>query len=103
MVLLNLLDDNFEGVFEAADKSIEYNSDNSDLYQYLASAYVQIKEYEKALETYNKAFEKETDGSNWLSRNPENVKKYRHDLLCGYMFTVNAYYHMFSGMIKMNT
>ena len=58
MVLLNLLDDIFEGVFEAADKSIEYNSDNSDLYQYLASAYVQIKEYEKALETYNKAFEK---------------------------------------------
>lgn len=51
---------------------------------------------------YNKAFEKETDGSNWLSRNPENVKNYRNDLLCGYMFTVNAYYHMFSGMIKMN-
>ena len=51
---------------------------------------------------YNRAFEKETDGSNWLSRNPENVKNYRHDLLCGYMFTVNAYYHMFAGMIKMN-
>lgn len=51
---------------------------------------------------YNKHFEKETDGSNWLSRNPENVKKYRNDLLCGYMFTVNAYYHMFAGMIKMN-
>lgn len=51
---------------------------------------------------YNKHFEKETDGSNWLSRNPENVRQYRNDLLCGYMFTVNAYYHMFSGMIKMN-
>lgn len=51
---------------------------------------------------YNKAFEKETDGSNWLSRNPENVRNYRNDLMCGYMFTVNAYYHMFSGMIKMN-
>jgi alpha-beta hydrolase superfamily lysophospholipase len=51
---------------------------------------------------YNKRFEKETDGSNWLSRNPENVKNYRNDLLCGYMFTVNAYYHMFSGMIAMN-
>lgn len=51
---------------------------------------------------YNKAFEKETDGSNWLSRNPENVTKYKNDLLCGYMFTVNAYYHMFSGMIQMN-
>jgi len=51
---------------------------------------------------YNKAFEKETDGSNWLSRNPENVKKYKNDLHCGYMFTVNAYYHMFAGMMKMN-
>ena len=51
---------------------------------------------------YNKEFERETDGSNWLSRNPENVTKYKNDLLCGYMFTVNAYYHMFSGMIKMN-
>ena len=51
---------------------------------------------------YNKRFEKETDGSNWLSRNPENVRNYRNDLLCGYMFTVNAYYHMFDGMVKMN-
>ena len=52
--------------------------------------------------SYNKAFEKEMDGSNWLSRNPENVRKYRNDLLCGYMFTVNAYYHMFAGMVRMN-
>ena len=51
---------------------------------------------------YDKAFEKEKDGSNWLSRNPENVRKYRNDLHCGYMFTVNAYYHMFAGMMKMN-
>ncbi len=55
-----------------------------------------------AVGAYNKKFEKETDGSNWLSRNPENVRNYRNDLLCGYMFTVNAYYHMFSGMIQMN-
>lgn len=55
-----------------------------------------------AVGAYEKAFKNETDGSNWLSRNPENVKKYRNDLMCGYMFTVNAYYHMFSGMMKMN-
>ena len=55
-----------------------------------------------AVGSYNKEFEKETDGSNWLSRNPENVTQYRNDLLCGYMFTVNAYYHMFDGMVKMN-
>ncbi|MBQ8803960.1 MAG: lysophospholipase [Tyzzerella sp.] len=51
---------------------------------------------------YDKAFKNETDGSNWLSRNPENVKKYKDDPLSGFMFTVNAYYHMFSGMAKMN-
>lgn len=51
---------------------------------------------------YEKHFANEEDGSNWLSRNPENVRKYKNDPLCGYMFTVNAYYHMFLGMIKMN-
>lgn len=51
---------------------------------------------------YEKHFADETDGSNWLSRNPENVKQYKNDPICGYMFTVNAYYHMFSGMIRMN-
>ena len=51
---------------------------------------------------YEKHFDNEEDGSNWLSRNPENVRKYKNDPLCGYIFTVNAYYHMFSGMMKMN-
>ncbi len=47
------------------------------------------------------AYEKKM-GPAWLSRNPENVEKYGADPLCGFMFTVNAYYHMFSGMQKMN-
>lgn len=47
------------------------------------------------------AYEKKM-GVAWLSRNPENVKKYGADPLCGFIFTVNAYYHMFSGMTKMN-
>ena len=47
------------------------------------------------------AYEKKM-GSAWLSRNPENVEKYHADPLCGFIFTVNAYYHMFSGMAKMN-
>ena len=41
-------------------------------------------------------------GAAWLSKNPENVQKYAADPLCGFVFTVNAYYHMFSGMEKMN-
>ena len=55
-----------------------------------------------AVGAYEKAFQGETDGSNWLSRNPENVRRYRGDLMCGYMFTVNAYYHMFLGMSRAN-
>lgn len=41
-------------------------------------------------------------GLAWLSRNPENVERYGADPLCSFMFTVNAYYHMFSGIQKMN-
>ena len=42
------------------------------------------------------------EGESWLSRNRANVENYKKDPLSGYMFTVNAYYHMFSGMAKMN-
>ena len=41
-------------------------------------------------------------GAGWLSKNLENIKRYEEDPLCGFMFTVNAYFHMFSGMLKMN-
>ena len=51
---------------------------------------------------YDKHFKGETGTSGWLSRNPENGEKYKEDPLCGYMFTVNGYYHMFSGMKNMN-
>ncbi len=42
------------------------------------------------------------EGESWLSRNRVNVENYKKDSLSGYMFTVNAYYHMFSGMARMN-
>lgn len=41
-------------------------------------------------------------GVGWLSKNEENVKAYEADPLCGFVFTVNAYYEMFTGMQKMN-
>ena len=47
------------------------------------------------------AYEKKL-GDAWLSKNPENVEKYNADPLCGFVFTLNAYYHMFGGMLKMN-
>lgn len=51
---------------------------------------------------YNKRFQSETNGSNWLSRNPENAMNYAKDPLCSFIFTVNAYYHMFCGIQAMN-
>ena len=47
-------------------------------------------------------FEKKM-GKGWLSRNEENVKTYTKDPLSGFVFTLNAFYHMFDGMSKMNT
>lgn len=46
-------------------------------------------------------FEKEL-GNAWLSKNEENVKRYVEDPFCGFVFTLNAFYHMFDGMAKMN-
>ncbi len=47
------------------------------------------------------AYEKK-HGGGWLSKNKENVERYANDPLCGFWFTLNGYYHMFSGMQKMN-
>lgn len=46
-------------------------------------------------------FEKEM-GKGWLSKNEENVREYAADPLSGFVFTLNAFYHMFDGMSKMN-
>lgn len=46
-------------------------------------------------------FEKKL-GNTWLSKNEENVKKYDDDPLCGFVFTLNAFYHMFEGIAKVN-
>ena len=36
----------------------------------------------------------------WLTHDEEVVRQYRDDPLCGFHFTPNGYYHMFSGMEK---
>jgi len=41
-------------------------------------------------------------GKAWLSRDTGNVDVYGKDPLCGFVFTVNAFYHMFEGMARMN-
>lgn len=47
------------------------------------------------------AYEKKL-GLGWLSVNQENVDAYAKDPLCGFVFTVNGFYHMFDGMERMN-
>lgn len=46
-------------------------------------------------------FEKKL-GLAWLSKNEENVRRYAEDQRCGFVFTLNGFYHMFSGMLKAN-
>ena len=41
-------------------------------------------------------------GKAWLTKDQTVVEKYTADPLCGFLFTVNAYYNMFNGMSLMN-
>ena len=50
---------------------------------------------------YAKVFANLTDGTSWLCKNPEIVKKYAEDPMCGFVFTISAYYHMYDGMLRM--
>ncbi len=47
---------------------------------------------------YNKRFEPSDSKLDWLTSDVELRDLYDSDPLCGYMFTVNGYYHMFRGM-----
>lgn len=49
-----------------------------------------------AFGAYNKKIENPETESDWLSRNPENVRRYREDPLCGFTFTVNGFRTLFS-------
>lgn len=54
MVILNMMDDNYPDAVKASEKALEYNPDNLDLLGYVAGCYHQMKEYGKAIETYDK-------------------------------------------------
>ena len=49
-----------------------------------------------AFGSYNKKFKPARTDNDWLSKNPENVDKYNADELCGFDFTNNGYYVLFS-------
>lgn len=41
-------------------------------------------------------------GKAWLTRNEKKASQYAQDPLCGFVFTLNGFYHMFDGMANMN-
>ena len=47
---------------------------------------------------YNKKFKPARTDYDWLSRDPENVDRYVADPLCGFVFTSNAFFDMFTGL-----
>lgn len=65
LMVVNMWDENYPDAIKAAQKAIEYNPDNIDLYRYIAPAYFQMKEYDQAIATYDKALSlvnKDEDG-----------------------------------------
>ncbi len=67
LMMVNLMAEQFPEAIGAAQKALEYNPDNIDLYQYIAPAYFQMKEYDKALDLYKKCLTK-ADSANLTLR-----------------------------------
>lgn len=54
-----------------------------------------------ALGVFNRKFKPAQTRADWVTSDSEMLNKYVNDPLCSFQFTVNAYYHMFGGMLKM--
>lgn len=50
---------------------------------------------------FNKKFKPARTRADWVTSDNERLDAYVADPLCSFVFTVNAYYHMFGGMLKM--
>lgn len=50
---------------------------------------------------YNKCYKQARTRADWVTSDTQRLDDYIADPLCSFVFTVNAYYHMFSGMLKM--
>ena len=51
-----------------------------------------------AFGSYNKKFQPARTPQDWLTKDTQVVDAYRKDPWCTFLFTVNAYYHMFRGI-----
>lgn len=52
MVILNMMDDNYDDAIKASEKALEFNPGNFELMRYVAGCYHQMKKYDKAIEAY---------------------------------------------------
>lgn len=52
-----LMTENYGEAVKAGENAIKYNPEDIELYKYIAPAYVQLKEYDKAKDVYDKALE----------------------------------------------
>ena len=51
--------------------------------------------------TFNNKFKPTKTRADWVTGDSEKLQSYIGDPLCSFVFTVNAYYHMLGGMLKM--
>lgn len=51
--------------------------------------------------SYNKHFYPSRTGSDWLTKDTKIVDEYVKSPYCTFVFTVNAFYHMFCGMLEL--
>lgn len=57
LMIVQMMGEDFPAAIASANKALEYNPDSLELYRYIAPAYSQMKQYTKALETYNIALQ----------------------------------------------
>ncbi|MBR1543396.1 MAG: tetratricopeptide repeat protein [Muribaculaceae bacterium] len=55
LMLVNMMGENYPAAVAAAEHALAYNPDSIELYRYVAPAYLEMKEYDKALATYDQA------------------------------------------------
>ncbi len=51
--------------------------------------------------TFNNSFKPTRTRADWVTSDSEKLDAYIADPLCSFVFTVNAYYHMLGGMLRM--
>ncbi len=54
-----------------------------------------------AVGAFNKKYKHPQTRADWVTSDPQRLEEYVSDPLCSFMFTVNAYYGMFTGMLAM--